>query len=158
MNAIIYIDKKCWESTMKGLLQRSKGVRESACIWAGVRYETEWRVNDIIFLDDLKGTQKGRLFHSTPREASKKAFEILRGKGLQIIADVHTHPEKWVGLSPVDMQHPIEYRTGLLAIVIPHYARYPVTLNNLGVHEYLGSTKWRQLPLDEVKKRFIIGG
>jgi hypothetical protein len=62
-----------------------------------------------------------------------------------IIADIHTHPTDWVDLSDTDAAHPIEYRPGLLALVLPFFARRKPGLRGVGVHEYLGNGQWRRL-------------
>jgi hypothetical protein len=144
-----------WEKTVHGLCTRSGGRRESGCIWAGKR-EQAWHIRDVFFLDDIPGTKRQSLYHRTPRSAISIIFEMLREKEYQIIADIHTHPSFWVGLSEVDKQHPIEYRAGLIAMIFPHYAQRDSSFSNIGVHKYLGSHVWRELSVPEIEKRFLI--
>ncbi len=156
MAPILYIPISLWEKTIHGLCRRSGGCRESGCIWAGSRQEAGWQVKDAFFLDDIPGTKRQSLYHRTPRPALVKLFELLREKGYQIIADIHTHPDRWVGLSEVDKQYPIEYRIGLVAIIFPHYAQRDTSFSKIGVHEYLGNGMWRALPVHEIKERLVI--
>jgi proteasome lid subunit RPN8/RPN11 len=154
----IKISESLWQSTWSGLSQRGQGRRESACVWAGERFADRWVVHDVVFLDDLPGVHGGRLHHCTTRPAVAALLSRLRSAGWQIVADVHTHPRDWVDLSPVDRQHPIEHRIGLVAIVLPHYGRGPIRLESVGVHEYQGSYRWRTLPLAETLTKIEIGG
>lgn len=157
MSTTIYITKNLWDATIEGLAKRSSGRKESACIWAGER-KAQWTVKDLIFLDDLPGTQGYRKYHKTPREAVNVLFKMLRDKGLQIIADIHTHPGYWVDLSLIDRESPIEYRVGLLAVVFPNFARLPMDIEKVGFHEYLGKSQWRRLTVPQIKERIIISG
>ncbi len=156
MNRKLVIPSSCWEATWSGLEKRSDSTRESACIWAGRREKEVWSVEKVIYLDDLPGVRGYALRHSVPPEASAELFKILRSHKLQIIADVHCHPEDWVDLSWVDQQHPIEYRVGLIAVVLPWYAASTPSLMETGFHEYLGDLKWRRLETEEKEKRILI--
>ncbi len=154
----ILITQRLLESTWHGLKLRSGGRRESACVWVGHRTQTGCHVREVIFLDDLPGVTAGRLRHNTPKEATRALFSLLHSRRLDILADLHTHPLDWVDLSPVDQRHPLEFRVGLIAIVVPHYAAGEATLATAGVHEYVGSFAWRRLSQTEVKSRILING
>jgi hypothetical protein len=106
----------------------------------------------VLFLDDFGDTERRQGYHRSTREAVAAAFDRLRETGQVIVADVHTHPEAWVGLSGLDMAHPIEFRVGLLAIVIPHFALGGPTVGSIGVHRYLGQGEWRSLRPQEVMR------
>jgi len=134
-----------WRSTWQGLHTRGGGERESACVWAGTRDRDVETAETIIFLDDLPGTIGRRLQHRTSREAVAALLRLTRELGLVIVADIHTHPADWVDLSVVDQAHPIEYRIGLLALVLPDFASGPPELARAGVHEYLGDGRWNTL-------------
>jgi len=153
----IKLPEKLWQETIMGLRLRSRGSREAACIWAGNRTSAVQHVEEIFFLDDLPGVQGHTLRHNVPRNAINLLFSILKEKGYQIIADVHTHPNSWVGLSEVDMEHPIEYRIGLPMIVIPNYGKGVINYKNIGVHVYQGKGRWKIIKSDEVEKLIIEG-
>lgn len=154
---IIEIPERLWSETIEGLRKRSKG-REAACIWGGYRRPGVQEVKEVFFLDDLVGVKGFARRHNVPRVALDQLFEMLRDKKLSIIADLHTHPGAWVGLSPVDMSHPLEYRIGMIMAVIPYYAAMSIGLGNIGVHEYHGSGRWRKLPPQKVKEKIKIIG
>ncbi len=90
-----------------------------------------------------------------PRPALNLLFSILTEKNYCIIADVHTHPTNWVGLSEVDIEHPIEYRIGLPMIVIPNYGKGDIQLNSIGVHLYKGKGIWDNISFKDVNKLII---
>lgn len=152
---VAHVSSSDWSLTWQGLKSRGGEERETACVWGGRRLDDEEFVEGVYFLDDL-GTSRGRLYHRTPREATVALFHALRQKGHVIIADMHTHPGPWVGLSPTDEEHPIEYRRGLLALVLPFFARGEPNLRGVGAHEYLGDGRWRRLRAAETTKRIRI--
>lgn len=158
MKQPLVIPSRLWDETQRGLGERSQGRRESACIWAGQRSPEQCVVQEVVFLDDLPGVRGRSLQHRTPKHALDQLFQILREKGLQIVADVHTHPHDWVDLSRVDQRNPIEHRIGLIAIILPDYAQRAISLVDIGVHEYLGSYQWRRLPRLEVQSRLLVPG
>ena len=125
-------------------------------MWLGNHQGEREIATEVIFLDDLPGTVGRRLQHRTSREAVRILIDRARELGLTIVGDVHTHPGLWVDLSEVDRAHPIEYRIGLLALVLPAFAAGPPRLQGIGVHEYLGSGEWRTFESDEVVSRLMI--
>jgi hypothetical protein len=153
---IITISYSNWHLTWQRLRASSNGQAESACIWAGERRQGNEEVQKVYFLDELPNVQRARLYHRTSREATSRLFEELRRAGHSIIADVHTHPTDWVGLSQTDEAHPIEYRIGLVALVFPFFATGKMELSRVGVHEYLGSGEWNQLTSEEATSRIQI--
>lgn len=153
---VMSISPELWQRTWMKLRSHGDGQREAACVWAGVRSEHEERVTEVIFLDDLSGVEAFPLQHKTTRKATAALFAQLRDKKLSIIADVHTHPGDWVDLSWIDKAHPIEYRPGLTAIVLPNYATTEPSLETIGIHSYLGDGQWRQLEGDQAKSKVRI--
>lgn len=144
-NKPIVIPEELWQHTWSGLRTRGEGAREAACVWAGSCSEREELVSEVVFLDDFPGVKSFALQHQTSRTATDALFEGLRVKRLSIIADVHTHPEDWVDLSWVDKAHPIEYRPGLSALVLPYYATSIPAIATTGIHIYLGDGRWKRL-------------
>ncbi|MFN7138214.1 MAG: hypothetical protein ACK4UN_02625 [Limisphaerales bacterium] len=108
----------------------------------------------LYFIDDIPGGFGEAGYHYTPTENLATLFSQLERDKRVIIADVHTHPGKWVGLSKIDMENPIEFRRGLPAIVLPHFAAGSPSLARCGVHEYLGRGEWRELSIRQKNKLF----
>jgi hypothetical protein len=150
------ITREQWSKTWNGLRARSRGEREAACVWTGDRTTATWTVRSVHFLDDFGPVSAGALYHRASRECVARLFAEMRERGESLIADVHVHPEDWVDLSPTDEAHPIEYRVGLLAVVLPHFAVRSPSLLGVGVHEYVATSEWRRLPQAEVRQRFHI--
>ena len=147
---IVRIKSDLWKLTWEGLSKRSDGRIESLCIWAGQRSPDVSVVTEVIFLDGIEGVEGFALFHRITREATAQIFAILKDKGLQIVADVHTHPGDWVGLSDTDREHPLEYRVGFISIVLPYFGRTDPMQEDIGMHRYEGNHQWHHM--DEAEK------
>jgi proteasome lid subunit RPN8/RPN11 len=142
----LIVPRALWTKTWKGLRTRGGGSRETACVWVGTRDGVVERAHEVIFLDDLPGTAGRRLQHRTSREAVVMLLSRARDLGMVIVCDIHTHPSDWVDLSLVDQEHPIEYRVGLLALVLPNFAGGKPDIEGVGVHEYAGDGRWHTFP------------
>jgi hypothetical protein len=147
----LIVPVKIWTMTWEGLRTRSRARYESACVWGGRRSDENETVEQVHFLDDLPGVRRHRSFHRTSREATQALFARLHSLGQSIVADVHSHPTEWVGLSETDAGHPIEYRVGLFALVLPRFAIGAPLLSRVGVHIYLGDGEWQELSAAKAK-------
>jgi hypothetical protein len=148
-NRKILIATSQWEMTWSGLRDRGHGNVESVAVWAGKRDGTTEIVEGIYFLNDFSGGLQHRGYHFVPPEALAKLFAQLQKDRRVLIADVHTHPTSWVGLSEIDKEHPIEFRPGIHEIVLPSFALPDPSLQAAGFHEYKGNGKWRTLSKKE---------
>lgn len=153
MTFIVEVPRRVWNETWDGLRERSRGPKETGCVWGGERRDNLLRTTEVVFFDFLPGTRRGALSHVLSKEGAAALFELLSERGLEIIADIHTHPPKMPQLSWIDEEHPIEYRVGLLALVVPGYAEARPSLGGIGAHEYLGELRWRTWPLKEKRAR-----
>ena len=150
------VARRLWLATWEGLRRCGGGRREAACVWVGTREGSEEQAREVIFLDDLPGTIGRRLQHRTSRAAVATVLERAREMGFVIVADIHTHPGAWVDLSEVDQEHPIEYRLGLLALVLPNFATSTPDVSTVGVHEYVGDGQWSTFENEAVEHRLRI--
>ena len=153
----IKLTQDLWEQTWIGLQKRGGGVRESACVWGGTRSATEDHALSVTFLDDLPGVHAGARYHQLSRKTVEALFKILTANRQMIVADIHTHPGYWVDLSPTDAEHPIEFRRGLPAMILPYFAMTSPTMDGLGLHEYVGDGEWHRLNPTEVQAVLKIG-
>ena len=145
-----------WTSTWSGLRERGQSERETACVWLGKREGSIERAHVAVFLDDLPGTVGRRLQHRTSRTAVDMLLMRSRELGMVIVADIHTHPADWVDLSDIDRLHPIEYRIGLLALILPDFAASRPNLQRVGVHEYIGDGDWKTFRAQDAARRVRI--
>lgn len=152
----IIVSRTAWEQTWTGLLARGSGRRETACVWAGTREDACDVVRHVAFIDDQDEVRGAPYSHVAAPAAVARVLADLRMRGLVIVADLHTHPSNWVGLSDIDQANPIEFRVGLIALVLPNFASGERLISRVGVHEYVGEKRWRQLGKYEAATAIVI--
>ncbi|MBI4090735.1 MAG: hypothetical protein HY422_01810 [Candidatus Komeilibacteria bacterium] len=81
----------------------------------------------------------------------------LRALDQVLIAELHTHPPGAGGQNEVDAAHPAATYRGFITIVVPDFAQpYFYDLSECYVYEYLDNLRWRELPDQEIRDRFVI--
>jgi len=144
-NRRILIPTPLWNHTWSGLRERGHGKVESVGVWAGTRDGLTEHVKCVHFLSDFGRAYQRKGYHLASTRMLADLFARLQKDHHVLIADVHTHPTKWVGLSEIDKQHPIEFRPGIHAIVLPSFARSSPSIARAGIHEYIGNGEWQTL-------------
>lgn len=139
---VVAVPRTLWLGTWDLLKTLGEERFESACIWGGVRDGPRLEVRKIYPIGAAHGVVRHELSHRMTRGGASRLFEELRADGNAVVADVHTHPYDWVGLSDVDMAHPIEFRIGLVCLVLPRYASGVPSPDSIGIHVYRGDGQW----------------
>ena len=77
-------------------------------------------------------------------------------EGLEVVADIHTHPGSWTGQSELDRTHPMICETGHIALIVPMFAgRRNQTLKRVGIFEYLGEHRWKNWTANSGKVKVV---
>jgi proteasome lid subunit RPN8/RPN11 len=84
-------------------------------------------------------------------------WKICETTGLQVVADVHTHPGPVVAQSSIDAQHPMLSDVGYVAIILPNFGKSPDDPRRAGVYRYRGSHQWQTLQDGERGGAFYVG-
>lgn len=136
-----------WRRVILDLRRRGGGRGESGAFLLGVHRGSACKVAAFICYDDLDpGAYRGGAiaFHAAGNAA---LWTFCRNTGLEILADVHTHPGGHVGQSSIDQRNPMIPVAGHTAMIVPNYAYAPWwSLESIGVYEYLGTFRWRAHP------------
>lgn len=74
--------------------------------------------------------------------AYSRLWALCREHGVEVLADVHTHPGGYVQQSDIDQDNPLIAQRGHLAIIIGHYAQQRAALHDVGMYEYEGDDGW----------------
>jgi len=88
-------------------------------------------------------------------EGVRMMGKALRRHGLVNVAQVHTHPGRWVDHSPWDDTHSFSLRDGAVSIVWPEYGRVLPVMDLWGVHVCRGG-KWQKLDPAAAGRRLVI--
>jgi proteasome lid subunit RPN8/RPN11 len=130
------------------LIKSGRGVKESGAFLLGDLGEPgkRSRVVRSYVMYDVVAPQSNREhdYVAFTAEEMARAWEHCYRIGLQVVADVHTHP-LGPGQSGTDQAHPIVSLEGHVALIVPYFAlRNPMPLD-LGVHVFLGAGQWRSV-------------
>jgi hypothetical protein len=142
-------------ASWRHVARRGDGRREAEVVWAGVLTKHGGRVVTAVAPAGA-GVRASARFHGLAVATHAAMCRWIETHQLLVLAQVHTHPETWVGHSPTDDAHPFAPDEGFLSIVWPHYAAGRLApLEQWGVHELVGGT-WQQLAHSEVQRRIVV--
>ena len=132
-----------WIRLLRQLRRRGDGCRETGAFLLGRRLPRKAHITAFLCYDDLdpQACQSGAITFHAPGYSG--LWDHCRTRGLQVVADVHTHPGSHVGQSHVDQQHPMLPIPGHIAMIVPRFGHMAWwSLRSLGVYEYLGNFRW----------------
>ncbi|MBZ5614705.1 MAG: hypothetical protein LAO23_11910 [Acidobacteriia bacterium] len=143
-----------WRRIVIQLRLRGMGERESGAFLLAPQDGPSDHVTAFICYDDLdpNAYQGGAIaFHAVGHAA---LWGHCRKNKLRVVADVHTHPGRNVGQSPIDKRNPMIPVQDHTAIIVPNFGNTSWwSLDGAGIHEYLGNFEWRSHPLSRGKHR-----
>ena len=139
----LHIPSDLWTTVVAELRSRGRLTRESGAFLLGHRGSAHDTVVRAAYYDDIDPSSlRGRYILFDQRRFGE-LWATCRASRCDVIADVHTHPHDWVGQSATDQAHPMIDQIGHVALILPHYAREDPSVAGIGVHEYVGSGRWR---------------
>jgi proteasome lid subunit RPN8/RPN11 len=145
-----------WRQGLVELKRRGMSWSESGAFLLGTRESARCTVNQFIYYDDLDPQCLNSGIVRFNGSAFAKLWTICRDAGLEVIADVHTHPGRPFQ-SRTDQQNPMIGIAGHIAIIVPNLAQRVVQSKELGIYEYQGNHKWQSYLGKEASKFFYIG-
>lgn len=138
----LLIHEKIWQNLIHELRRKGNGQGESGAFLLG--YVDTNTISRFICYDELDPAAFDSGIIIVHGKAYIRLWKICSENKLMVLADVHTHPGNWTGQSALDREHPMIAQKGHIALIIPKYAlNKQTTLRGVGVHEYLGSYKWK---------------
>jgi len=135
------ISAALWEQLLRGLQERGSGVRESGAFLLGAGDAAERTATRFVLYDDLDPNCLNEGFVRFDGRYYGRLWEICGRYALNVVADVHTHPYG-PGQSYSDKTHPMISIPGHIALIVPNYARGPVSVTDMGVYVYRGRHRW----------------
>jgi proteasome lid subunit RPN8/RPN11 len=130
----------------------SDEAHEGVTYWAGHRAHNESFVTTVIA--PFATTTSGSFVTSSASNAHVIAY--LAKAGLELLAQVHSHPGRFVGHSRGDDERALMPYEGFLSIVVPDYARRGLMpLSTCGVHIFQAGT-FRRMNETEIARCFHV--
>ena len=130
-----------WNAGVAELRRRTGGRRESGAFLLGSVGKTR-RIEEFVFYDDIdpNALETGIVVIDGRRLGD--LWTHCRKTGRRVVADVHVHPGGFQQ-SESDQANPIMAEIGHIAIILSDFAARAIQPGGIGVHEYLGSRRWR---------------
>ena len=147
---------KLWRAGLTELHRRGGGRRESGAFLLGSRDGARRGIDRFVFYDDLDPGSLDTGIVVFDGAGYGPLWRMCRETGLQVVADVHTHPGV-ARQSPADRDNPMVAERGHLALIVPEFAQRRVGPSELGIYEYEGDHRWRDLTGKEAAKFFHVG-
>jgi proteasome lid subunit RPN8/RPN11 len=146
-----------WRRVILQLRRRGGGHSESGAFLLAEQAAATDRVKSFVCYDDLDpNAYDGGViaFHAVGYSA---LWEQCRNSKRRVVADVHTHPGRYVRQSSIDQRNPMLPLQGHTALIVPNFGDTPWwTLDGIGVYEHLGGFRWRSHPVGSRKRSVIL--
>jgi proteasome lid subunit RPN8/RPN11 len=136
--------RSLWFDCMDQLHRRGRERHESGCFVLGTVDGARRRATRCVYYDELDARAYESGVCVLHGGAFSKLWEICRGDGLAVVADIHTHGRE-AFQSTADRRNPMIARSGHIAVIVPNFARAPVWRHNLGLYRYEGDHRWDDL-------------
>lgn len=135
---------------------REYGSRKPSCeglvYWGGIKNEAAIMITTCI----APLIKASRYNIGIDHFANYKVVEALSANNIVHIAQVHSHPGKWVDHSDTDDEYASFKRDGLLSLVVPLFCEEGMLpLKRCGIHRFIG-TEFKRLTDSYVKAHFEI--
>jgi proteasome lid subunit RPN8/RPN11 len=140
----LIISRGQWLGLLSELRRRGGGQTESGAFLLGRREGDRRIFQSAVFYDDLDPKAYSSGVCILYADAFERLWGLCRARGLQVLADVHTHPGNSLQ-SEADRRNPMVARPGHLALIVERFASDPVWRHRTGVYRYEGSHTWTNL-------------
>ena len=130
-----------WDALMNDLWRRGEGRRESGAFLLGQQTEVAKVVEVWLPYDELDPQSSSYDYIRLETSAFPKLWAACEARGLEVVADVHTHPAG-SGQSQSDRAHPMLSFAGHVALIVPRFARPEIRPEDVSFNVYLGGGEW----------------
>lgn len=142
---LLEMPRAIFDALVADLAKSGRGIKEAGAFLLGHVNQHGRRVSSYLMYD-LVATESS-LKHAYvvfTSEEMGRAWAHCNATGLQVVADVHTHP-MGPGQSVTDRAHPIVSVSGHVALIVPYFAMRSPQPVDLGVHVFEGAGQWRSM-------------
>ena len=127
---------------------------EGWVLWIGVIDGSSAKVTAAYIPEQKAFSAGGGVCVMVESTALHKLNVLLHGSGLQLIAQVHSHPGEAYH-SETDDEFPIATTVGAFSIVVPDFAVQPISIQNCAVYR-LTDDCWSELNSTEISHIFQV--
>lgn len=136
------IPRGLYDSLIVDLARSGRGVKESGAFLLGAFDGQRRCVSSYLMYDKVAPlSSRQHAYVAFTAQEMARAWEHCYAVGLQVVADVHTHPFG-PAQSVSDRAHPIVSVAGHVALIVPNFATGDPQPRDLGVHLFGGCGRW----------------
>ena len=142
---LLEMPRSLYGTLIVDLAKSGQGIKEAGAFLLGSINGQTRRVSSYLMYDAVATERSNQYAYVTFSAAEMAhAWERCYATGLQVIADVHTHP-RGPRQSLSDRAHPIVSIPGHVALIVPFFAMRGPEPVDLGVHVFEGAGQWRSM-------------
>lgn len=145
LHPLLEIPRDLYDALVADLARSGAGVKESGAFLLGTLEAGRRCVTSYLLYEQVapRSHQRHAYIAFTAQEMAR-AWAHCDAAGLQVVADVHTHPFG-PAQSRTDRAHPIVSMAGHVALIVPNFAHGAPEPWDLGVHVFGGGGQWQSL-------------
>jgi len=133
------MSRSLWRRLTEELYARGRGIRESGAFLLASKSDPQ-RICAYVMYDDLDpACLTGGISFSGA--GYTELWRHCHDSRMKVVADIHTHPSKWIGQSDIDRKHPMIPQAGHVAVIAPRYGLH-ARLEECGIYVYEGGGSW----------------
>ena len=152
----LHLTARIWSHLSETLHRKTEGCHESGAFMLG-RVERRCRhVEEVVYYDDLDPRAYDSGVVVLHASAFTPLWKICRERKLEVVADVHLHGGA-AFQSRADIENPMIAQRRHLAMILPQFARAAITPEEIGLFEYRGRHRWRDLGHGRIRRHLKIG-
>ena len=152
----LHLAARLWVGLCNELHHRSEGRHESGAFLLGSVAGRKRFVEDVVYYDDLDPKAYASGVVILHADSFGPLWARCRAGGHEVVADVHLHGGH-AGQSRADREHPMIAQHRHLAMILPDLARAPIEPTQIGLYEYRGRHRWRDLGHARIARHLKIG-
>jgi proteasome lid subunit RPN8/RPN11 len=139
---LLKVPRAVYEDLMANLARSGRGIKEAGAFLLGKQRDGVREVQSYLLYDQVAvESSRNHDYVVFTAEEMGRAWDHCYRLGLEVIADVHTHPAG-CAQSATDKAHPMVAIAGHVALIVPWFALKDTLPFALGVHVFLGNGRW----------------
>jgi proteasome lid subunit RPN8/RPN11 len=152
----LHMSARIWVGLCDQLFCRSEGRHESGAFLLGHAIGRRRCVEETVYYDDLDPGAYDSGVVVLGGESFGPLWQRCRLSGLEVVGDVHIHGG-CARQSLADRENPMIAQKRHLAMILPGLARAPMRPETIGLYEYRGRHRWRDLGHARISRHLKIG-
>ena len=151
----IYVPRLIVKKTAEHLRKYGVHGNEGMVFWAGIEARDSSKFVTTCVYPRVRWVSGASV--SSDVIAGAEVVREVRRRGLEIIAEIHSHPGHWVGHSIIDDENPFVLADGNISIVVPCLGDEGMEpLGKCGIYLYSVKDGWKRLSEGEMVGKFVV--